>query len=151
MRGSRIRPVELIAHVLRLFGPFGSLIKYLYLTHSRISMQMQIYVYNTFPFRRYTCCHSSCLNEAQLYKTSCLDGYIIRTRPIAIGIDAVPTCKLVMKFVTSAEKYPMLTPITIAKKIQSVKNLSNRDNFFTSDLGTQHYLTIRLFICLENK
>ncbi len=55
------------------------------------------------------------------YRTFASGGYIITIRPIAIGIEVVPTEKPVMIWVTYGTKYPSPIPIAIARKIQSVR------------------------------
>jgi predicted ATP-grasp superfamily ATP-dependent carboligase len=48
-------------------------------------------------------------------------GYIININPIASGIFVVPLEKELIKPLLEGIKYPMETPIAIAKNIQSVK------------------------------
>ena len=57
-------------------------------------------------------------------------GYIIKTNPIAKGIFVVPEEKELIKSAELGIKYPIATPINIAKKIQSVKNRSKNPNLF---------------------
>lgn len=56
-------------------------------------------------------------------------GYIIKIKPIAIGIFVVPLLAEFMIFGKVGIKYPIPTPKAIAIKIQRVKFLSRKLNF----------------------
>jgi len=56
-------------------------------------------------------------------------GYIIRIKPIAMGMFVVPTWNFPMNFSIPGIKYPSTTPRAIARKIHKVRNLSRKDNF----------------------
>jgi len=57
-------------------------------------------------------------------------GYIIRIRPIAIGILVLPELKLSINEELEGNKYPIPTPIAMAIKIQSVRYWSRKLSFF---------------------
>jgi hypothetical protein len=61
-------------------------------------------------------------------------GYIINIKPIAMGMLVVPLLNEFMIFGNDGEKYPIPTPIAIATKIQSVRFLSRKPNFFLAIL-----------------
>jgi len=50
--------------------------------------------------------------------------------PMAIGIFVVPELNEFQNPATEGEKYPHNTPTSIARKIQRVRYLSRKDNFF---------------------
>ncbi len=52
----------------------------------------------------------------------------MRISPIAIGIDVVPTCKLVTSLITPGDAYPAPTPRIIAAKIQPVRYRSRNES-----------------------
>jgi hypothetical protein len=56
-----------------------------------------------------------------LYFTLVKGGYIININPIASGILVVPVEKELIKEAEEGKKYPMATPMAIAKKIHKVK------------------------------
>lgn len=58
-------------------------------------------------------------------------------RPIAMGIDVVPTERLVMKAGAAGAKYPIAIPIIIARKIQIVRYVSRKDNRLIVDIMIQ--------------
>ncbi|MCX6224280.1 MAG: hypothetical protein NTV01_05940 [Bacteroidia bacterium] len=51
-------------------------------------------------------------------------------KPMAMGMLVVPELIEFQKSATDGEKYPQSTPTSIARKIQRVRNLSRKDNFF---------------------
>jgi hypothetical protein len=53
-------------------------------------------------------------------------GYIIRMRPAAIGTDVVPILRLSKTFLMPGSIAPRAMPAAIARKIQSVSNLSRK-------------------------
>jgi hypothetical protein len=57
-------------------------------------------------------------------------GYIIKINPMANGILVVPEEKELIKSDELGIKYPILTPISIAKNIHNVKNRSKNPNLF---------------------
>ena len=57
-------------------------------------------------------------------------GYIIKISPIANGILVVPEEKELIKLTVFGIKYPIHTPIAIAKNIQRVKNRSKKLSLF---------------------
>src|SRR6185436_13988763 len=61
------------------------------------------------------------------YFTLAKGGYIIRIRPMAMGILDVPTWKLLMKDSTDGNNAPSATPTAIARKIHNVRYRSNVD------------------------
>ena len=63
------------------------------------------------------------------YLTLARGGYIMRMRPMAIGILVVPTWKLLIKDSVPWMKYPRPTPRAIAANIQSVRNRSTKESF----------------------
>jgi len=76
------------------------------------------------------------------YFTFAKGGYIIKIRPIANGIFVVPEEKELMNMDDEGKKYPMETPMAIAKNIHSVKYLSKKFNFFLSFAGAQLFADI---------
>lgn len=76
------------------------------------------------------------------YLTFVNGGYIIKINPIANGILVVPLEKEFINVDEDGIKYPMDTPNAIAKKIQSVKYLSRKLNFFLSFVGAQLFTDI---------
>ena len=66
------------------------------------------------------------------YRTFASGGYIMRISPMAIGIDVVPTERLVISAGTAGEKYPMAIPAAMARKIQSVRYRSRNESFFVT-------------------
>jgi hypothetical protein len=56
-------------------------------------------------------------------------GYIIKIKPIANGILVVPLLNEFINSGVSGMKYPMATPIAMAKKIQRVRYRSKNFNF----------------------
>ncbi len=63
-------------------------------------------------------------SKSSSYFTFANGGYIINISPRAIGILVVPTWKRLINNSMPGTKYPIATPIAIARKIQSVKNRS---------------------------
>ena len=55
------------------------------------------------------------------YFTLANGGYIIRIRPMAMGMLVVPTLKRSMNDATSGTKCPNPTPTAMARKIQTVR------------------------------
>jgi hypothetical protein len=76
------------------------------------------------------------------YFTFAKGGYIIKIRPMANGILVVPDEKEFINPDDDGKKYPMETPIPIAKNIHSVKYLSKKLNFFLSFAGAQLFTDI---------
>ena len=66
------------------------------------------------------------------YFTLARGGYIIRISPIAIGILVVPTWNWFQKSTTPGNTKPQPTPMNMARKIHSVKNLSRKESFLLS-------------------
>ena len=64
------------------------------------------------------------------YRTFANGGYIIKIKPIAIGIFVVPTETRSNASAIPGTAYPASTPIPIARKIQSVKNRSRKPSRF---------------------
>lgn len=73
------------------------------------------------------------------YFTFANGGYIINIKPTAKGIFVVPEENELMNEEEDGKKYPMATPMPIAKNIQSVKYLSKKPNFFLSLAGAQSF------------
>lgn len=55
------------------------------------------------------------------YRTLVKGGYIIKMSPIANGILVVPVEKELMKVADEGKKYPIPTPIAMAKNIHKVR------------------------------
>ena len=68
------------------------------------------------------------------YFTLASGGYIIRIRPMAIGMLVVPTWNRSMNAGTPDAKYPSPTPVAMARKIQAVRYRSRNDRFLTREL-----------------
>ncbi len=64
------------------------------------------------------------------YRTFARGGYIIRIRPIAMGIEVVPTEREVIIPGTAGEKYPIPIPTAMARKIHRVRYLSRNESRF---------------------
>jgi hypothetical protein len=88
-----------------------------------------------------------CLNTSPswLYFTFVNGGYIININPMAKGILVVPLEKERINFGAAGIRYPIETPAIIAKKIQRVKYLSKKLNFFLWWVGAQLLFVIFLF------
>jgi hypothetical protein len=71
------------------------------------------------------------------YFTFAKGGYIIRIKPIARGMLVVPAENELMKADEEGIKYPMATPMIIARKIHQVKLRSRKPSFFLSAAGAQ--------------
>ena len=78
------------------------------------------------------------------YFTFAKGGYIIKINPIAKGIFVVPLEKELIKVADNGKKKPTLTPIAMAKKIQSVKKRSKKPSFLRSAIGAQLFADILL-------
>ena len=78
------------------------------------------------------------------YFTLVKGGYIININPIASGILVVPVENELMKVDEEGKKYPIPTPIAMAKKIHRVRNLSKKLNFFLSSAGAQLFADINM-------
>jgi hypothetical protein len=63
-------------------------------------------------------------------RTFAKGGYIININPIAKGILVVPVENELIKPDDSGMKYPIATPVAIARKIQRVRYWSKKLNFF---------------------
>src|SRR4051812_27711839 len=79
------------------------------------------------------------------YLTFAKGGYIISIKPTAKGMFVVPEENEFIIVEDEGKKYPMATPIPIAKNIHKVKYLSKKLNFFVSFAGAQ-LLTDIIFI-----
>jgi len=55
-------------------------------------------------------------------------GYIINIKPTAIGMDVDPIESDWVKSEIPGHKWPLPTPMAIAKNIQTVRNRSSRDS-----------------------
>ena len=66
------------------------------------------------------------INGILLKSTLVNGGYIININPIANGILVVPLENELIKLAEFGIKYPILTPRSIARNIQIVKNLSRK-------------------------
>jgi hypothetical protein len=64
------------------------------------------------------------------YRTFAKGGYIIKIRPIAMGILVVPILNLSQKAGILGKRYPIPIPTAIDRKIQSVRKRSKNDIFF---------------------
>jgi hypothetical protein len=73
------------------------------------------------------------------YFTFASGGYIIRIRPIAIGIFVVPLWKEFQKTTMPGKRYPETTPKNIARNIQSVRYRSINESFFFIDYPYSKY------------
>ena len=71
------------------------------------------------------------------YLTFANGGYIIRINPNAKGMLVVPDEKELIKVEDDGKKYPIATPIPIAKNIHKVKYLSKKFNRLRSFAGAQ--------------
>ena len=80
------------------------------------------------------------------YRTLVKGGYIIKINPMAKGILVVPVEKELMKPEDEGKKYPIPTPIIIAKKIQRVRKRSKKPSFFLSSAGAQLFADIFVWI-----
>jgi hypothetical protein len=78
------------------------------------------------------------------YRTLAKGGYIINISPTAKGMLVVPDEKELMNVEEEGKKYPMATPIPIAKNIHKVKYLSKKLNRFRSFAGAQSFADIIL-------
>ena len=76
------------------------------------------------------------------YLTFVKGGYIINIKPIANGIFVVPEENELMNVDEVGKRYPIATPMTMAKIIQSVKYLSKKLSFFLSMVGAQLFTVI---------
>ena len=76
------------------------------------------------------------------YRTFVKGGYIINIKPIAKGILVVPEENELMKVDEEGKKFPMATPMAIAKKIHKVRYLSKKPSFFLSCAGAQLFIDI---------
>jgi hypothetical protein len=74
-------------------------------------------------------------------------GYIIKISPIAKGILVVPDENELIKPAVLGIKYPIPTPISIAKNIQRVKNRSKKFNFFFIFKTLRYQDSLRFFMC----
>jgi hypothetical protein len=70
------------------------------------------------------------MNGILLKSTLVNGGYIMSIRPIANGILVVPEEKELIKLAEFGIKYPIPTPISMAKNIHNVKNLSKKFSLF---------------------
>ena len=66
------------------------------------------------------------------YFTLARGGYIMRINPMAMGILVVPTWNWFQKSTTPGNTKPQPTPMNMARKIHSVKNLSRKESFLLS-------------------
>jgi hypothetical protein len=71
------------------------------------------------------------------YFTFARGGYIIRIKPMASGILVVPLEKEFMNVEEEGIKYPIATPIRIARNIHKVRLRSRKPSFFLSTAGAQ--------------
>jgi hypothetical protein len=62
-------------------------------------------------------------------------GYIIKIRPIAIGMEVVPTEKRLMTSAVAGTKYPRPTPNTIARIIHRDRKRSTKERRGPHDAG----------------
>jgi hypothetical protein len=69
------------------------------------------------------------------YFTLASGGYIIRIRPMAIGMDVVPTERRLIKSAVAGTKYPRPTPNTIARIIHKDKKRSTKESLGPHDAG----------------
>lgn len=69
---------------------------------------------------------------------------------MAKGILVVPDEKELINADDAGKKYPIETPIDIAKNIHKVKYLSKKLNFFLSFAGAQLFAVIMIRIILFN-
>src|SRR4030042_5108008 len=81
------------------------------------------------------------------YFTLAKGGYIIRIRPMAIGILVVSTWKRFQNPTTWGKRYPELTPTSMARKIHRVKNRSRKESFLGTmpDIGNFLLLSLLRF------
>jgi hypothetical protein len=79
------------------------------------------------------------------YLTFAKAGYIINIKPTAKGMFVVPDEKELINAEDEGKKYPMTTPMPIAKNIQTVKYLSKKFNFFLSFAGAPMFADIIYF------
>jgi hypothetical protein len=63
------------------------------------------------------------------YRTFASGGNIMMINPIAMGIFVVPIWKRLTKPAVEGMKWPMATPIAIARKIQRVRKRSKNESF----------------------
>jgi hypothetical protein len=80
------------------------------------------------------------------YFTFAKGGYIIRISPIAKGMFVVPLEKELINIEEEGMKYPIATPIIIARNIHQVRFLSRKPRFFLSAAGAQLVADIVNFI-----
>src|SRR5688572_591247 len=71
------------------------------------------------------------------YRTLASGGYIISISPMAKGIFVVPLENKLINLPEDGIKYPIPTPIAIARKIHRVRYRSRKLNFFLSLAGAQ--------------
>ena len=76
------------------------------------------------------------------YFTFTNGGYIIKINPIANGMLVVPLENECIKPLLEGMKYPIETPLAIARNIQSVKKRSKKPNFFLPTTGAQLFVDI---------
>src|SRR5690606_5024893 len=76
------------------------------------------------------------------YFTFASGGYIIKINPIAKGILVVPLEKEFINTDEDGIRYPIVTPIIIAIKIQSVRYRSRNPILFRSAAGAQLFADI---------
>ena len=69
-------------------------------------------------------------------------GYIIKINPIANGIFYVPSENESINAAEYGKKYPIETPIAIARKIQPVKNRSKKESLLRSCAGVHVFKVI---------
>jgi hypothetical protein len=67
------------------------------------------------------------------YLTLASGGYIIRIRPMAIGMFVVPELNEFQKSEIPGQKYPIITPANITRNIHRVRYLSKKRSFVFID------------------
>jgi hypothetical protein len=80
------------------------------------------------------------------YLTLAKGGYIIKISPMARGIFVEPLEKELIKEEEEGIKYPIPTPIAMARNIHSVRKRSKKPSFFLSAAGAQFVTDIRINI-----
>lgn len=73
------------------------------------------------------------------YLTFARGGYIIRIRPIAIGMLVVPELKEFQNPEIPGIKYPIMTPANITRNIHRVRYLSKNESCFVVPILPNNY------------
>ena len=74
------------------------------------------------------------------YFTFANGGYIINIKPMAKGILVVPLENELIKPEDDGIKFPIATPIAMARNIHKVRYRSKKLNFFLSATGAQWFV-----------